>query len=70
RGGNPPSIGSTATMSGEVALPDGWASHSTDQGMVYFYNIKTGQTTWEHPDGEVRCVVSEEIDRVVDSRKL
>ena len=32
------------------ALPPGWEAHEDDEsGAIYFYNVDTGETTWEAP---------------------
>ena len=30
-------------------LPDGFTEHTDDEGNIYFYSAKTGQSMWEHP---------------------
>lgn len=30
-------------------LPAGWTSHSTGDGLVYFHDTNSGETSWEHP---------------------
>ena len=34
----------------QIALPEGWSTQkSSSKGMMYFFNRKTGESTWEHP---------------------
>lgn len=33
----------------QAPLPRGWRSHSTQDGLVYFYHKESGETSWEHP---------------------
>ncbi len=28
-----------------------WKSHTTAEGMTYFYNSRSGETAWERPAG-------------------
>src|SRR4051794_23137821 len=30
-------------------LPSGWTEHRAPNGMFYYYNAATGQSTWERP---------------------
>ena len=37
-------------MAMQIALPFGWSTEkSNSTGMMYFFNRKTGESTWEHP---------------------
>ncbi len=38
-----------AAAAGAPALPDGWASATTPEGAVYYYNATSGATSWEWP---------------------
>ncbi|CAM9908607.1 unnamed protein product, partial [Ectocarpus sp. 4 AP-2014] len=38
-------------MLGTAELAEGWDTHTTEQGMVYYHNRVTGETTWQRPDG-------------------
>ena len=28
-----------------------WKSHTTAEGLTYYYNTRSGETAWERPDG-------------------
>lgn len=32
-----------------TALPPGWSEERTEDGTQYFFNAKTGQSSWERP---------------------
>lgn len=42
-------------MSGTTDLAEGWDTHTTEQGLTYYHNRVTGETTWQRPDGHIRC---------------
>ena len=42
-------------MAMQIALPFGWSTEkSNSTGMMYFFNRKTGESTWEHPGKSTR----------------
>ena len=43
-GNNPPPVNPNA-------LPPDWKIYYNDDGVPYYYNTQTGQTTWRHPGG-------------------
>ena len=43
-------------MAMQIALPFGWSTEKSTDGYVYYFNWKTGESTWVHPahqSGEV-----------------
>ena len=49
KGSQPPLDGGEG---GAAALPQEWTEYRTDRGQAYYYNDKTGETTWSHPSAE------------------
>ncbi|CAM9807894.1 unnamed protein product, partial [Ectocarpus sp. 12 AP-2014] len=39
-----------AGMLGRADLAKGWDMHTTEQGVAYYHNRVTGETTWQRPD--------------------
>eukprot|EP00736_Rhodelphis_marinus_P003157 Rmarinus@m.1046 len=33
----------------DAKLPEDWVEYADDSGYIYYYNVTTGETTWEHP---------------------
>lgn len=50
-------------------LPEGWVSGYSPEGYVYYYDTRTGQSSWEHPGGaavaqpEAPAVTSTEVQQ-------
>uniref|UniRef100_A0A7S4JSW7 WW domain-containing protein n=1 Tax=Guillardia theta TaxID=55529 RepID=A0A7S4JSW7_GUITH len=44
-----PSYAAQYLISVDTTLPNGWATASTSDGKVYYYNVDTKQTQWEKP---------------------
>ncbi|EKX44445.1 hypothetical protein GUITHDRAFT_139697 [Guillardia theta CCMP2712] len=48
-----PSYAAQYLISVDTTLPNGWATASTSDGKVYYYNVDTKQTQWEKPTDTV-----------------
>jgi len=50
----------------QAPLPRSWTEYVDDEGRVYFFNLVTEQSTWEHP---LDCIYRELIELIVRVRK-
>lgn len=50
----------------KAPLPKDWKPCQSEDGDVYYFNFKTGQSIWDHPSDEhYRNKFAEEKDRLV-----
>jgi hypothetical protein len=62
-----PSDNSESWFDGATAnseLPEGWVEFATDDGIPYYFNESTNETTWEFPGGEGGAM---DIDALADA---
>ncbi|KAI9484648.1 Rho GTPase activation protein [Zychaea mexicana] len=45
-------LDSSNSSSGPGTLPDGWQHAYDDQGAIYYFNERTGESRWDRPDGD------------------